>query len=410
MKRIATVLFLAIVVFPLMSSEAFSSMTTIVRIPSSGSIGLVQTKPLHVSSNRILNSEGTQVFLRGVAYTFMMDTPDGGWMGSDGWIHYDNTPTVRDNFLTADINQYLNGMVAWHVNFIHVYCTMQYWKQNTLDYRNNIKYFIEQCQVRGIYVSITWWRVSDQTVEVVYSLPYPPYAQGNAADTAIIGSAQDLVNFEADVANELKSYNNVIFEFWNEPGGSGAQATSWFNTSQQCINAIRATGATNLIDIEFDGPIAYDFTSGYTQNWDWINAYPLTDSAGNLIFDMHCYREGAYNVGGIYDNRAHTMQEVTKWLNVTNTLSTAQQKPLLVGEMGCNMWKVEEGSSQVEEYEWFNNTLTLFNQYGISYNIFAGPPWAYPGPASKWALVQNNIANYQPTVSGEILKAHLLPP
>jgi hypothetical protein len=340
----------------------------------------------------------------------MMDTTDGGWMGSDGWVHYDNTPTVRDNFLTADIQQQLDGMASWGVNCIQFYLTMQYWIQDTAGYRNNLKYCIEQCSARGIYVVVTWWRVSTSTVEVYGTLPYPPYSQGNANDTALIGSAQDFINFQAAVANELKGYSNVIFEFWNEPTGAigSAQANSWFDTVQRSITAIRATGATNLINNQFDGPV-WDFKYHYRVGWEWIMNYTLTDPSGNLVYDMHVYREMGYNVNNTAGNTMHTMDEVMTWF--TNTggqlAASTYNKPMLVGEAGCNMWKNEEGGNQTEEYEYFGNLLTILDQYGISYCIFAGPPWAYPSPASKWALVYYNQPNYQPTVAGQILKQHL---
>ena len=139
------------------------------------------------------------------------------------------------------------------------------------------------------------------------------------------------------------------------------------------------------------------------QNWDWVSQHPLTDPSNNLIYDMHAYRSNAYDIDGIYNNCAHTMAEVTTWLNVTDTLELAQSKPLMVGEIGVDMYS----SNLNEAVEWFDNTLTLFDQYGISYAIFAGPPWSTGSTSSTWAIVYNNQPNYSPNAAGQILKQHL---
>jgi hypothetical protein len=71
------------------------------------------------------------------------------------------------------------------------------------------------------------------------------------------------------------------------------------------------------------------------------------------------------------------------------------------------MLKDLEGGSLAEELEYFNNTLALFDQYGISYCAFAGPPWAWGSTAPRWALVYANQPNYAPTAAGQILKHYL---
>jgi hypothetical protein len=405
-KKTEKMLIAALLLFLLIAPAAMSVLVSNVVVGSSGTISLTNSLQLHVSGNKILNSGGNVVRLRGVDYTYFMDTPDGSWMGSDGVIHWDGTPSTRDNFLTADIGQFLDGMASWKVNCIRVFITIQFWTQDTLQYKNNIKYFIAQCASRGIYVLFVPWRVSSSTSEVFGALPYPPYAQGSSADTAIIGSAAAFVNYWGSVANELKGYNNVVFELWNEPGWYYGQAgvDSWFSTTQLCINAIRTAGATNLVDIEFDGPPTYNAQTGWTQDWGWVTGYPLTDSVGNLIYDMHIYSEACILANG---QRGYQMADVTTWLTRAGEFSMAQQKPLMAGEFGCNMWANEQGYSQANENTWFSNTMTLLDQYGIGYCAFAGPPWAYGGSSSQWSLVYANQANYAPTASGAILKAHL---
>jgi len=61
------------------------------------------------------------------------------------------------------------------------------------------------------------------------------------------------------MANALKAYPNVIFEAWNEPNANGASADTipgtisigYLGYLTMMYNAIRATGATNLIMMQW---------------------------------------------------------------------------------------------------------------------------------------------------------------
>jgi hypothetical protein len=401
MNRATMVLFVAMLSSVLTSSAALSLIADSVTIGTNGSIVTAGARPLHTVGNQILDDNGNRVVLRGVDYTYFMDTPSGSWMGADGYTHW-------DSWRTNDIGEFLGGMASWKVNTIRVFGTVEFWTRNLLDYQSKISYFVSQAALRGIYVLFTFWRVSQNGQDgYAIGLPYPPYAT-YASDVAVIDSTQTFVNLWADIASKLKGYNNVLFEFWNEPNdnGSGGAETSWFNVTQQCIHAVRAAGATQLIDITWDGPITYDFATGYVQNWDWVSAHPLNDPLGNLLYDMHIYRDNAYDIGGVYDNLAHTFQEVTAWLNVTDTLSLSSSKPLMVGEIGFYYWR----QNQTEEAEWYNNTLTILDQYKIGYCAFAGPPWSTGSTSNTWALIYNGQPNYTPNIAGQILIQHLANP
>ena len=61
--------------------------------------------------------------------------------------------------------------------------------------------------------------------------------------------------FWTDMANNLKDYPNAIFEAWNEPGESAATSTQYpagyMTYLTTMYNAIRATGSTNLIMMQW---------------------------------------------------------------------------------------------------------------------------------------------------------------
>lgn len=371
-----------------------------------------ETLPLHVFGKKIIDSENNTITLRGVDYTYFMDSPSGSWMGSDGIVHWDTTPTTSNNWLPSQVNEYLDAMHSWGVNLIRCYSTVEWWTKNSVNFQSNLEYFIEAAASRQIYVDFSFWRVSSTGNQVLGTLPYPPYSSGYDPDSKIISSSDDFVNLWVDISTKLKDQPNVIFELWNEPSGNRTLEQSWFNVTQQCINAIRLTGATNLIDIEWGTPITLDFSldtnASFIQGWDWIERNPLSDSLGNLIYDMHVYRENARfsQFSEPYWILRYTYKDVFDWLNATGTLAVSQTKPLIISEIGFDNYRdTIQGNS--EEEEWFNNTLSIFDDYGIGYCAFAGPPWAWGEAANRWALVYSGQPNYQLTVSGEILLKHL---
>jgi hypothetical protein len=98
------------------------------------------------------------------------------------------------------------------------------------------------------------------------------------------------VNLWGNVSNTLKNYSSVLFELWNEPNsGTAEEEALWFNVTQQCINAIRSTGATQPIVIEYGYGISYCFGIGVVSDMSWAFNYPLNDATGNLIFSTHLY-------------------------------------------------------------------------------------------------------------------------
>jgi len=338
--------------------------------------------------------DGNKV-LRGVNLTYFMDVPNGAWMRKDGTLLWN----VWD---TAAIGEYLDGMKGWGINCIRTFVTAEWWIHDTAHFQNHIAYFLEQTAQRGISVIFTFWRISSSgTNGWAIGLPYPPYWTGNANDLALMPNAQTFIDLWRDVATKLKDHNNVIFEPFNEPNGysfpdpSNAE-NSWFATVQQIITAIRATGATNTIDIPWDGPINYDFVYNKPANdWSWITHHPLTDPADNLMYDMHAY---SYFMDYAGLNLIHTREQILTLLTETQTLNTASQKRIMIGEIGCNMWK---GDKQPQEIEWFNNMLDVLNENNIGYCVFVG--WTYD---NEWTLV-NGEPNYAPNEVGEIFLDHL---
>ena len=346
--------------------------------------------PLHVAGNQILTSDGAVVILRGVDYTYFIDGPCGSWMLPDGQIEF-------NTWDTAAINSNLDAIKSWGCNCIRVLATTQWWVQNTENFQSNLEYFIAQAALRGIYVDFTFWRNSG--VMEAASLPYPPYDSGNG----IINSVSDFVNVWTSVANTLKGYPNVMFELWNEPNGDAAAEASWFSVTQQCINAIRGTGSTNIIVVQWGSNTYLDFqnysnASTTSSSMDWASSNPLNDPLNNIVYSTHLYSSGFYDSLNNYVQK-YSYSDMLWALNVTGLLSLASQHPVWIGEIGCNLW----ASNMNDEYAWYSNTLTILNQYGIGYCGWAWAPW---NTGTEWGLVTGQ-SNYAPNQAGQILQQQI---
>lgn len=120
-----------------------------------------------------------------------------------------------------------------------------------------------------------------------------------------------------DLANKYKGNTYVWFNMFNEPGVSGGLANgnnpNWISSHQQTIQAIRGTGAPNLLVA--DG-------TGWGQDKDCSNVDAgsaiiaggqqvlSADSTGNTLFSFHSYGWGAANgctgsVMGTYIDHVH---------------------------------------------------------------------------------------------------------
>jgi hypothetical protein len=384
---------------PSVNSAQISNIT----IRSSGTIANIL--PLHVEGRYIKDASGNTVILRGFQKPEFADDPDGIWMGNTYW----NT----QNVITE-----LDAMKSWGANTIRVQQSIDSWKYNldsphaAIPNRQAIKELLTLAAERGMYVIFTPYRVTNYHAGGTQDdLPYPPY-QESAGASDVIGSEQDFVDYWVSVVEELKIYPNVIFELWNEPNGGGAEA-SWFSVAQDCITAIRETGAEQLIIFQWkEGVYAnldYGSDSGSVK---WIEDYSLVDTTGNLVYSTHIYR--LYGGLGLYSEEesktlwnssyGYTYDEVKRALEIEkiNWVGETLNKPLLITETGCSIaWT---GTELEHELTAWNNSLTIFNEWELGYighwwrniGVFRllenDQPWL-PPPTESGIIFRNALAS-----------------
>jgi len=343
-----------------------------------------ETPALQTSGSEIVSQNGVIVVLRGVDYSHFIFDPNGDWMLPNG--------TIESNVWDpAAVNNNLDAIQSWGGNCIRVLTTVQWWTQNTENFQSHLQHLITQAAARGIYVDFVFWRDAASDTQQP-SMPYPPYH-----NSGIITSANDFVNLWANVASTLKAYPNVMFELWNEPNGDSQAEASWFNTTQQCISAIREAGANNLIVVQWFYNIVENFKIGPIHGLDWVNQNPLSDPASNIVYSSHIYRNGFNNDTNSNDTFAYSYSDMIHALSDTGVIGF--NKPLWIGEIGCDLW----ASNLNNEYTWYNNTLTILNQNRIGYCGWAWAPW---NTETEWGLVDGN-PNYEASQAGLILQQQI---
>jgi len=297
---------------------------------------------LSVSGNKIVDSAGRTVYLRGFSHSSPEYSPI--YPGSTQFYD-DATPYLMDrsarlgaNMIRIPLNQAAwLGTVAGNESVTGA------------NYRAAIVALVTAARSYGLYV----------IVELHWNDPRP------TPDTTYQGSQQQMPDrqnslaFWTSVATQFKADTGVILELYNEPNVvnwsewlNGGKSISYFNTNgsgaismstlglpdwttagmQELVNTVRATGATNIIVVN-----GLNYSASLGQNAGDCNGDPTlgwlankpTDPLQNLVAGTHFYPDQPYtkdysNPGSRY---FHSPSAAT-------VLTVATYYPVLIGEYG----------------------------------------------------------------------------
>lgn len=214
--------------------------------------------PLSVHGNRIFDSAGKAIALRGVNSTWFDVHSKGLWDGSP----------------LADIS--IAGMKLWGANIVRVELNEAFWNSGecafNAGYASQIDRVVQSVTSRGMVALID-----------LHVVTRTPCAQSGL--WALPGAGA--VTFWKEVAARYKSNPLVAFDLFNEP--HDVTAATWLNggtvTSggityqavgmQKLADTVRSTGASNLI-----------FASG--ANWA-LNAPQAWIKGSNIVYAAHAY-------------------------------------------------------------------------------------------------------------------------
>lgn len=318
---------------------------------------------------------GNTVFLRGVCQSGFLDAPDGWW----------TTLYIWD---PNEVREHLQAMKTWGINSIRIMITAAWWIEdnvtfmgNSYSYRQNLKDTIQIAEEEGLYVILCGWMVLPIGEGSQTELPIPPHC--TPEEQVYFPTTQSFVDYIVSQADELKDNPNVLLELWNEPVGDSNAKNDWFIVAQQCINEVRMIS---------DIPIILHW--GYCDVNDLISTiqnYPLNGT--NLIWSAHIYR---YH--GTFDYDWHSPYDynyIKEKLDACRRVGEELNLPLLIGEIGAYLWW--GGQDWVEERAYFNNTLTILNEWSLSYTVWEWFPGGRP-----WSTYDAN-GSFTPNEVGQIL-------
>jgi hypothetical protein len=307
--------------FYTVTAEAFDSAgITNTSLPAALTVLPTGSAPqLKVSGNKIVDANGNTVVLHGV-------NRSGGEFacvqGTGLWDGPMDDPGVR-------------AIRSWGVNAVRVPLNEACWLGESYvnsayagtTYQNAVKAYVALLHQYGIVaiLDLHW-------TDGAYTGNSNSCASAQATCQKPMPDAPNATTFWGQVATAFKGDNATIFDLFNEPYPSRADNFNetegwqcWLNGGSSCVgisytvagmqamvNAVRATGATNVLMLG-----GLEYSNDLTQ---WLT-YEPTDSAHNLVASWHSYN-------------FNTCNNQTCW---TNQIAPVIAKvPVVTGEFGEN--------------------------------------------------------------------------
>lgn len=320
--------------------------------------------PLHVSGAQLLNAAGQPVQLRGVNYSGTEYACIQGWGIFDG---PNDAASVQ-------------AIVSWRANSVRVPLNEDCWlaingapaAYSGATYQQAIKSYVSLLNQNGLYA----------VLELHWSAPGTQKATGQQP----MPDRDHSVTFWTQVATAFKGNNAVLLEPYNEPypDGNNDTAAAWkcwrdggtcsgmsFQAAgmQEIVNAIRATGATNVIVL---GGVQY--SNALSQ---WLT-YKPSDPQNNLAAAWHVYNFNICN-------------NTTCWGNTAGVVSV--QVPIVATEIGddsCNA-------------TFMNALMNWLDTRNLGYLAWTWDTW---GTACGNISLISSFSG-TPTTYGQIYKSHL---
>jgi len=307
---------------------------------------------LHVSGNKLVNANGTQVVLHGVDRS-----------GTE-------YACVQGNGIFDGPNDQasITAMKSWGpVNAVRVPLNEACWNAesyvNSADagtnYINAIKSYVSLLNSNGIValLDLHW-------TDGAYTGPSAGCSSAQATCQKPMPDAAQAIPFWTSVANTFKGNNAVVFDLFNEPyasratGSTASGWTCWKNGGtcagisyqvagmQSMVNAVRSTGAANVLMLggeEYSNDLG---TPGSTSDPSILTLLP-TDPDHDLAVSWHSYN-------------FNTCSSQSCW--TSQVAPVAASVPVVAGEIGEN----DCADSYVDPL------MTWLDSQGISYL-----PWAW---------------------------------
>jgi hypothetical protein len=227
------------------------------------------TLAVHVSGNRLVAADGSNLQLRGVDFS---------------GAQYECTTNAGKVWDTPADDRALAGMVAWHVNAVRLPLNEDCWlginglplRYTSSVYRAAIHRWVAQLHDHGIYVLLNLHVAAPGTQRSLHEIE--------------MADADHGPTFWTSVANSFRNDPAVVFDLYNEPKHIG-----WPCWRDGCSSPYRIAGMQSLIDgVRKTGAIQPVVADGitYANNLNrWLQFEPR-DPLAQLAAGFHTYHDG----------------------------------------------------------------------------------------------------------------------
>jgi len=345
------------------------------------------TPALHAQGTYILDNDGNTIYLRGMGLAgFVPNLILWGPGATDGWNNqwnYNPTAVMEQTFKTMK--------EQWHINYIRVFIYPSWYYRDSItpaqvdpahygtqttpiSTKAYLHTLIQTADKYGIYVNIVPYMLTPSAS----SFAGDPYAsQGHGWQGLPLEGWDEPARrfltdagynnrelefwrwFWTDMANTYKNYNNVIFEAWNEPNlgiDNDPIPTGYMNYLKTMYSAIRTTGATNLIMMQWHMGW-HPNTWGNDLSWAKQIATAIPD-ATNLVYTTHLYYYAPTDLTEYwktdYQGLKTQLSDAVKTMGIT--------APLVINEQGSCIAKT---TNIQNDLTWWANLLRAQHDLGI---------------------------------------------
>ncbi|MFF5234681.1 cellulase family glycosylhydrolase [Dactylosporangium sp. NPDC000521] len=286
----------------------------------------------------------------------------------------------------------VDAMKAWNIHAVRIPLNEDCWlgtfgTPSGATYQQGVKDYVDLLVANGItpIVEMHW-------NHGVYTGNASACADANATCQKPMPDAQYGPAFWTSVATMFKANNAVVFDLFNEPypdaannfsdataawkclrdGGTCAGIGYQVAGMQSLLNAVRATGATNVVMVA-----GLTWTNDLTQ---WLT-YKPTDPTGNLMASWHTYNFNGCVTTACWDSQIGTV---------------AAQVPVVAGEIGQNTCA----------HDYIDQVMAWADAHGVGYLAWTWNPWGVC--SSQGNVLITDYAGTPTSTFGEAFKAHLL--
>ena len=329
---------------------------------------------LKVSGNKLVTGNGRTYRLLGV------DRSSGEFACVQGKGLWDSGPVDQAS---------VDAMKTWNIHAVRIPLNEECWlglngSPSGATYQQGIKDYVNLLVANGInpILDLHWnwgadttgpdWQCKDEHATCQKPVPDARYAP----------------QFWTGVANAFKGNDAVVFDLFNEPypeiGNNWDKTLSWqclrdggactgipyeVAGMQDLVDAVRATGATNVLMIA-----GLEWTNDLRE---WLT-YKPTDPLNNLAASWHAYSFNACANESCWD---------------TQVAPVAQQVPVVVGEFGQDNCG----------FDYMQRLATWADAHGMGYLAWTWNPW---GCSTGGVLIKDYAGTPEPGI-GTGYKAYL---